>query len=356
MTGFVLPRELEADAPPEERGIARDEVRMLVSCGSGERILHRSFRDLPGLLAPGDVVVLNTSGTQTASLVATRSDGSRFRLHVSTRLPGGEWVVELRLPAGPASDPWFGARQGETYLLPAGAWAVLRRPFASRPAGGVRLWRATLHLDRPLPEFLERFGQPIRYGYVREPWPVHAYRTVFATEPGSAEMPSAGRPVTRSLLRRLHRRGVEVVPLVLHTGVASAEADERPYPEWYRVPAATAAAVNRAHARGGRVVAVGTTVVRALETVTDEAGLSHGGEGWTDLVITPGRGVRAVDALVTGMHEPRSSHLHMLEAIGGSEQIDRAYREALRERYLWHEFGDTHVLFTRCRPDLSWAG
>jgi S-adenosylmethionine:tRNA ribosyltransferase-isomerase len=139
-------------------------------------------------------------------------------------------------------------------------------------------------------------------------------------------------------------RGVQVAPLLLHTGVASLESHEPPYAEFYRVPAATARAVNGARAAGRRVVAVGTTAVRALETVTEQSGVAHPGEGWTDLVITPERGLRAVDGLLTGLHEPRATHLAMLAALCGAGHLRRTYGEALRHGYLWHEFGDLHLI------------
>ena len=167
---------------------------------------------------------------------------------------------------------------------------------------------------------------------------------MFATEPGSAEMPSAGRAFTPRVVKRLERIGVRVVPLVLHTGVASLEADESPYPERFRVPVGTAEAVNQAHEAGHRVVAVGTTVVRALETVASLTGRVGQGEGWTDLVITPERGLYAVDAILTGLHEARSSHLAMLEALAGQRHVAVAYEAALENRYRWHEFGDLHLI------------
>src|SRR5262249_11678535 len=152
------------------------------------------------------------------------------------------------------------------------------------------------------------------------------------------------RAFTPELMTRLIAQGVQIAPLLLHTGVASIENHEPPYEEYYRVSLATARVVNEARATGRRVIAIGTTVVRALETVTDESGVAHPGEGWTSLIITPERGVRAVDGLLTGLHEPRASHLAMLEAICGREHLRLAYAEALRERYLWHEFGDLHLL------------
>jgi S-adenosylmethionine:tRNA ribosyltransferase-isomerase len=195
-----------------------------------------------------------------------------------------------------------------------------------------------------LDNYLSRYGFPIRYSYVKQFWPISYYQTVYATEVGSAEMPSAGRPFTPELITDLVARGVQIVPLILHTGVASLESHEPPYEEYYRVPAETARAVNAARTVGRHVVAVGTTVVRALETVTDSRGITHPGEGWTHLVVTPEHGLRAVHALLTGLHEPRASHLAMLEALAGRVHLQITYAEALRERYLWHEFGDLHLI------------
>ncbi len=139
-------------------------------------------------------------------------------------------------------------------------------------------------------------------------------------------------------------KGVGVAPLVLHTGVASLEADEVPYPERMQVPESTAVWVNAARSRGHRVIAVGTTVVRALETSVGDDGIVRPYDGWTDLVISPERGVRVVDGMLTGWHEPASSHLMMLEAIAGRELLRRSYDAALAQRYRWHEFGDTHLI------------
>jgi S-adenosylmethionine:tRNA ribosyltransferase-isomerase len=231
--------------------------------------------------------------------------------------------------------------------LPGGATAMLLTPYRQReqPAKDrTRLWLAALDVPRPLNDYVARRGFPIRYGYVRQPWPLDYYQTVYATEVGSAEMPSAGRAFTPELITRLIAQGVQIVPLVLHTGVASLEDHEPPYEEYYRVSPETARAVNAAREARQRVIAVGTTVVRALETVTDVGGVTHSGEGWTALVVTPERGIRAVNGLLTGLHEPRASHLAMLEALAGREHLRLAYNEALRRGYLWHEFGDLHLI------------
>ncbi|MGN6809308.1 MAG: S-adenosylmethionine:tRNA ribosyltransferase-isomerase [Thermomicrobiales bacterium] len=345
---FVLPPELEASVPPEARGLARDDVRLLVSRRAGDRVTHARFRDLDRLLEPGALVVVNTSGTLAAALPATRTDGQALELHLSTRLPAGLWLVEVRQPGGGATLPFREIVAGETLRLPADGAATLHTPYT--PGDGrvvvtpARLWVATLQLPQTLEAYLTRHGRPIRYGYVRDDWPLNYYQTVYVTEYGSAEMPSAGRAFTPDVITRLVARGVRIAPLLLHTGVASLEDHEPPYEEFYCVPRPTARLVNMTRADGGRIIAVGTTVVRALETVTDEAREAHPGEGWTRLVITPERGLRAVDALLTGLHEPRASHLAMLEALAGRDHLRVAYAAALSEGYLWHEFGDLHLI------------
>jgi len=338
---FELPSALEAAAPPEARGLRRDEVRvMAASRGSGE-ITHARFRDLPELLAPGDLLVVNVSATLPAALAARRADGSAVRVHVATRAPrlDQSWrVVELRSADG--ARPARG-RAGEALELAGGARLELVAPYAS----GARLTLTRISAPAPIDDYLAAHGAPIRYGYVSYPWPIEAYQTVYATTPGSAEMPSAGRPFTRELMTRLSARGVLIAPLVLHAGVSSPERHEPPFPEYYEVPAASAAIVSAVRGWGGRVVAVGTTVVRALETVAVADGAVRPGRGWTGLVIEPGSALRAVDGLITGWHEPEASHLQMLEAVaGGHGLLERCYLEAIRLGYLWHEFGDSHLL------------
>jgi S-adenosylmethionine:tRNA ribosyltransferase-isomerase len=339
---FELPADLEAPAPPEARGLARDEVRLMVSRVRDDRIEHARFRDLPRFLAPGDVLVINTSGTINAALHARTSAGEAVELHLSTRLAPDEWVVELRRRSPKGTAPSFDGRAGEVIGLPAGGTATLLAPYSrSAPA---RLWRARLRLPSVVRAYLAAHGFPIRYGYVRERWPLDYYQTVFATEAGSAEMPSAGRGFTPELITRLVAHGIEIVPVLLHTGVASLEAGEAPYPEYYRVEATSARRITAARRDGRRIIAVGTTVVRTLETVTAAGGVTHAGEGWTDVVVTTLRPVRGVDGIITGLHEPRASHLLMLAAIAGCAHLRKTYEAALRERYLWHEFGDLHLI------------
>jgi len=339
---FELPRKLEAAEPPEARGLSRDEVRLLVSRRPDGRIVHARFRELPRFLRSGDVLAINTSGTMNAALAAKRADGAPLVLHLSTRLPANLWTVELRRPDGVATEPFRGGEPGEHLDLPEGGGATLH----ARYPGSLRLWVATLDLPRPLEEYLDENGAPIRYRHVPESWPPGCYQTVYATEKGSAEMPSAGRAFTPEVITRLVARGVQFAPLLLHTGVSSPEDGEPPCEEYYRVPPESARLVNAARRSGRRVVAVGTTVVRALETVAEEDGTVHPGEGWTGLVVTPERPLRAADAMITGWHEPRSSHLAMLEALAGREHLEAAYAAALAEGYLWHEFGDLHLILT----------
>ncbi|MBA2450965.1 MAG: S-adenosylmethionine:tRNA ribosyltransferase-isomerase [Chloroflexi bacterium] len=328
---FTLPPALEAHEPPEARGLPRDGVRMLVSYRADDRIVHARFANLPNFLERGDLVVLNDSATLPAELTARQSDGSELDLHLSTRLPSRLWVVEPRRAR---------VAVGERLLLPEGGAATLLGPYS----GSDRLWVARLELPAPLLRYLARWGRPITYSYVDRAWPLEMYQTVYAAEPGSAEMASAGRPFTCELLDRLAERGVSTARLTLHTGVASLEKDEPPYEEAYRVPPETADAVRRTREAGGRVIAVGTTVVRALETAANAEGRVVAGRGWTGLVITPERGVRVVDGLLTGFHEPKATHLAMLDAIAGRRHVARAYQAALEHGYLWHEFGDVHLM------------
>jgi S-adenosylmethionine:tRNA ribosyltransferase-isomerase len=291
---------------------------------------------------------VNTSATLPAAVPTVpsgtpRSPGDDLLLHLSTELPGGLRLVELRRPDGAGSLPFTEARPGSVEL-PAGARATLLAPYPlDGPAPG-RLWVAHLELPGGLPAYLAEHGRPVRYGTPERPWPLDAYQTVFATEPGSAEMPSAARGFTAELVTALVAKGVVFAPVVLHCGVSSPEAGEAPQPERYRVPAATAALVNAARDAGHMIVAVGTTATRALETTAGEDGTVHAGEGWTELVVTPERGVRAVDGLITGWHEPEASHLDLVEAVAGRPTLERAYARAGNLGYHGHEFGDFHVI------------
>jgi S-adenosylmethionine:tRNA ribosyltransferase-isomerase len=338
---FELPSVLEAREPPEARGLRRDEVKLMVATRSDERIAHATFRELPSFVVAGDLLVINTSATLPAAVAGRRADGEAVRVHFATaapHLPDGWWVIELRSADG--AQPLRGSRSGDRVQLAGGAIAELVAPYAS----GARLMLARLELAEPLLSYLDRHGEPIRYGYVPSRWPLEDYQTVYALQPGSAEMPSAGRPFTSELITRLVARGVILAPILLHTGVSSPERHEPPYPEYFEVPEKTAELVNAVRGRGGRVVAVGTTVVRALESAATPDGTVSPSGGWTSLVVTPERGLWAVDGLITGWHEPAASHLQILEAAAGRELLTRCYADALEHDYLWHEFGDSHLV------------
>jgi S-adenosylmethionine:tRNA ribosyltransferase-isomerase len=340
---FELPPALEASAPPEARGIDRDAVRLLVADGRDGSITHTRFDRLPAALTPGDLLVVNVSATLPAAVAGQRRDGVPVKVHFATQAPDLDqcWrVVELRTPDG--AGPQRG-RPGEVIELGGGeAELELVAPYAS----GSRLLLARFDGPATVERFLERHGDPIRYGYVSHPWPLETYQNAYSITPGSAEMPSAGRPFTPRLISSLLAHGVLVTPITLHTGVSSPESHEPPFPEQYDVPAATARLVAATRAAGRRVIAVGTTVVRALETVAQPDGTLVPGAGWTRVVIDRERGVRAVDGLITGWHEPAASHLQMLAALSRADLLERSYEAALERGYLWHEFGDSHLILT----------
>jgi S-adenosylmethionine:tRNA ribosyltransferase-isomerase len=337
---FEIQPDLEAHEPPEARGLPRDGVRLLVARRSDQSIGHHVFRELTRLLTPGDLLVVNVSATIPAAVPAHTSGGSRVRVHFATRAPhlDDDWrIVELRSADGSAPRR---LPAGERLELRGGARLDLIAPYAS----GARLMLARFCCALLVDEYLERHGEPIRYGHVHGRRRLEDYQNVYAISPGSAEMPSAGRPFTRELISELLARDVAIAPITLHAGVSSPESHEPPFPEWFEVPGRTVRAIDQAHEHGGRVIAVGTTVVRALETAAGSGRCSCARSGWTGLVVTPDCGVRVVDGLITGWHEPRASHLQLLEAVGGPALLGRSYEAALEAGYLWHEFGDSHLI------------
>lgn len=351
---FAVPTALLATSPPEVSGTPRDRVRMLVSSRGHQE--HRLARDLPTALRPGDLVVVNDSQTLPAALTGTDGD-EEVELHLSTLDPdtapsmevalattASRWVVEVRAPLPVGSRATSQPRRGHVVSLAGGAVASIERPV---PGGAElsRLWLAVVRTPGPLGTHLERWAEPIRYDYAVRRWPLQAYRTDVGRRPGSAEMPSAARPLTPAVLTRLRERGVEVATVTLHTGVSSLESGDPPYAEWRQVPHATARAVRRARRRGGRVLAVGTTVVRTLESAAAETGDVRATSGWTRLLVDPSHPVWTIDGILTGWHEPEATHLLMLEAIAGPDLLERSYAEALGAGYRWHEFGDVHLLW-----------
>jgi len=344
---FHLPDKLQCAKPTEIRGIARDQVRLMISDKSTDKVEHTLFRNIGYYLQEGDVLVVNTSGTLKAALEAYRADGTLLRIHLSTKQSEKQWTVELREVIGKHTKRFKGALNGEVLQLSNGGTIVLQTPYYPENElhqEHLQLWIAEIQVEGTIESYLDRHGMPIRYNYVESQYPQSYYQTIFAKEMGSAEMPSAGRAFTPQLLTQLVTKGIQILPIVLHTGVASLEIDERPYQEYYRVSAHTASALNLARQQNKRIIAVGTTVVRALETVTNKEGFTQSGAGWTNEFITPERGLFAVNGLLTGFHEPKASHLLMLETLAGRPHIAVTYQAAIIETYQWHEFGDLHLI------------
>lgn len=320
-------------------GASRDSVRLIVVRGGS--ITHTVFRDLGRFLDPGDLLVVNTSATVAAAADAVRSDGRSVVVHVAGPWGDDGWLVEVRRPdqRGPVRD----LREGETIALAPGAALQLVAPWSP---GAARLWQTRFTGDEPLDDWIRARGRPIAYAHSGGPWPLASYQTVFSRHPGSAEMPSAGRPFSVELIIDVMARGVGFAPVLLHAGVSSLETGEPPPPERYRVGSSAARLINATRAAGGRVIAVGTTVARAIESVAAPDGTVTASSGWTDLVLSSQRTARALDGLITGWHEPRSTHLMLLEAVAGAGAVRAAYSAALAEGYRWHEFGDS-CLFLR---------
>lgn len=342
---FSLPPELSAKEPPERRGLARDEVRLMVIDRESFSVKHTRFNHLGEFLNSGDLLVFNSSRTLPASLEGCAAPaGPCIELRLAEHLPDDSWLALLLCQRG---DPFAcGLRRGMQIVFN----ETLRGTVEERDERIPRLWR--IRFSKSGTELIDLFyqlGRPIRYEYVSAPWDLDYYQTVYAREPGSAEMPSAGRAFTWRLLLDLKRRGVEAAYLVLHTGLSSYMDDEldAAHPaseEEYFISESAARKIARTREQGGRVIAVGTTVVRALESVADEAGRIASGHGYTRLHIAAGHKLKAVDGLLTGMHEPEASHLDLLTAFLPAEKIRDAYEEAVSLGYLWHEFGDLNLI------------
>lgn len=325
-----------ASRPPEERGLTRDGVRLLAATPDG--LADATFGDIGHFLRPGDLLVVNTSATIAAAVDGSRADGRLVTAHFSTPLDDGTWLIELRQNSA-EHERVRDANTDETIALPSGASLTLLHRYPERDSD--RLWAASITSGSAVNDYLARCGRPIRYSYVPDPWPLTAYQTVFSRDPGSAEMPSAGRPFTGDLVASLITAGVTFAPITLHAGVASLETHEAPLPERFTVPEPTANLINLTRSSGHRVVAVGTTCTRAVESAADESGTVYPAGGWTDLVLGANRPAWVVNGLVTGWHDPEASHLALLQAVAGAQLVSAAYAEAERAGYLWHEFGDS---------------
>jgi S-adenosylmethionine:tRNA ribosyltransferase-isomerase len=339
-THFERPPESDAVEPPEAHGVARDGVKLMVATPDG--IAHGRFADLGDHLEPGDLLIVNNSATLPAAVDGIRG-AAPIAVHFSTALDDHAWVVELR-PAADATGHLRDVEPGERIALPDGAALVVIASYPRPGIEGSRLWTSRLAIEGDVTSYLGRHGRPIRYSYVPRRWPLSSYQTVFARRPGSAEMASAARPFSAELVTSLVASGIVIAPITLHAGVSSAEQGEPPAAEQFEVPPSTARLINVTRATGGRVVAVGTTATRAVESAADPDGRVHPATGWTDLVLGPDRPPRVVDGLITGWHDAGASHLLLLEAVAGPALVAAAYRAAIASGYLWHEFGDSALL------------
>lgn len=321
---------IDATSPPEDRGLERDEVRLLVSDRATDVHTVLPFRTIGEVLREGDVLVVNDSATLPAAFHATRRDGTDVLVHASTSIAADLWTVEPRQTTVTA---------GEVLALESGCLTMLAPLDARRP----RLWYALFDVNGSVTQYLQRHGKPIHYSYIERPFEIARYQTIFARVPGSVEMPSASRPFSPRVVADLHERGIGVQFITLHCGVASLESGERPQAEWFSVPASTVDAVNEAKVRGRRVIASGTSVVRALESAT-RGTTAVAASGWTDLIITRDNRPKLVDALLSGFHQPDASHVDLLRGFAADAFLRAAYATAANACLRWHEFGDVHLI------------
>jgi S-adenosylmethionine:tRNA ribosyltransferase-isomerase len=339
---FELPRRLACPKPTEERNMERDEVRLLVSTNPGE-IEHTTFNHLTAFLQKGDVLVVNTSATIPSALPVSLPGLRQGKLHISTRLNNREWLIEIREITGDKTKRWKEGKEGMIFQLPSGASVTLKQRFYKNEQW-LHLWLVDFNVNQPMQSYLAGNARPIQYEKLDQQYPLSYYQTYFSFHPGSSEMPSAGRGFTRGLIERLLNKGVVLAPVILHTGVSSLEENEAPYPEYMEIDPVTASIINLANSQARRIIAVGTTAIRAIETAVNSEGIVIPYRGNTELFIDENYTMKVVDGLLTGFHEPKASHLNMLQSVGGFEHIDRAYKEAIKADYYWHQFGDLHLI------------
>lgn len=338
---FEVPDKLVNPKPTEERNIPRDHVRLLVSTGNGS-FLHTLFTNLDRYLRAGDVLVVNTSATVNSALTAELPGGQKGRVHISNWLRGNECLVEIRAIDGLKTVRWKEGKPGNFFYLPAGSSLKIKKRYY-RDSQLLHLWIADVKIAGDSATYMEEYGRPISYR-TDEHYPLSYYQTLFSFHPGSAEMPSAARGFTPELVERLLKNGVIIAPVLLHTGVSSLEENEAPYPEYMEIDPVTVSLVNRAKTHGKRIIAVGTTVIRALESAADNTGRIRTFRGYTDLYINGGYRSKIADGLITGFHEPHASHLHIVRSVAANKHIEAVYKVAIAENYFWHQFGDLHLI------------
>ena len=339
---FELPGRLECTQPTELRNLERDEVRLLVTTDS-KHVRHTTFRNVDQHLQKGDVLVVNTSATRATALPVALPGNRKGMAHFSTRVNGHEWLVEIREIEEEKTVRWKEGKLGMKFHLPDGAEIRLKRKFY-KERELLHLWVADFTTFQEQEAYLAEHAQPIKYDHLNEHYPLDFYQTHFSLHPGSSEMPSAGRGFTKDLVERLLEKGVIFAPILLHTGVSSLEENESPYAEYMEIDQASATKINNAKKHGRKIIAVGTTAVRVVESAVNQRGEVVPYTGNTDLFIDNGYRMKVINGLLTGFHEPRASHLKMLQSIAGFDHIERAYDSALENNYFWHQFGDLHLI------------
>ncbi len=349
---FELPSQLACPLPTEERGVTRDQIRLLVTSNNGDDVQHSHFSHLGDFLQAGDLLVVNTSATLPAAIPLDLPNGKQGVLHLSNKLPNGRWLVEIRAIENNKTRRWKAGEKGMYFQLPHGGHLKLIKRFYNQDHL-LDLWEIELSTPDNIEAYLMKSGQAIKYNHVQKNYPLDYYQTCFSSTPGSAEMPSAARGFTPELVSKLLKKGVDFAPILLHTGVSSLEIDEKPYPEYMEVSELSARKIRLAKTLGHRIVAVGTTAVRAVESSVDERGVIQAFKGHTSLFIHQDDSMKVVDALLTGFHEPMASHLHILQALVSDEHLEKAYTEAIDAGYFWHEFGDLHLLINGYSRTIS---
>ncbi len=343
---YALPPELIAQAPLPERSASR----MLVVPPGDAPFADRHVRDLPALLQPGDLLVFNDTRVIPARLFGHKASGGRVEILVERLLPGDEARAQLGVSKPP--------RPGSRIALDAGGEAeVLAR-------GEQGFWHLRFHVDAPLPDWLQRAGRlPLPPYIQRAPGAEDAarYQTVFARKMGAVAAPTAGLHFDEALLDRLRDSGVAFGHVTLHVGAGTFQpvrvddvAGHRMHSEWVEVGDALVEQVRRTREAGGRVVAVGTTVVRALESALQGGPAGEGAlaaySGETSIFIYPGYRIRSVDALLTNFHLPQSTLLMLVSAFAGKQRVLQAYAHAVAARYRFFSYGDAMLLFPQALP------
>ncbi|ARI77401.1 S-adenosylmethionine:tRNA ribosyltransferase-isomerase [Halobacillus mangrovi] len=334
-TAFQIPNHLNAHIPAEQRGLRRDQVKMMV-VGIDRKPVHSRFDLLDQFLNSGDVLVLNKSRTIPPVLRGSQGNNP-IEIRLSRKLSTNQWEALVLGRVINRKQPIY---------FPDGVTARIAGMGSERPLVSLTFSETGSSLF----SFIYDYGDPIRYEYIDYPWPLDTYQTVYGSVPGSAEMPSAGRAFTWKMIKHLKAKGIKIAFLHLHTGLSYYEDDRWPdpknHPEPYHVPLETVKIIQQAKAARKRIIAVGTTVVRALETSVNEEGNLYESEGNTSLYVDQHYKHAVVDGLLTGFHEPEASHLDMLSSFLPANELLKAYEEALQNNYLWHEFGDMNLLFS----------